>query len=144
MFIILSTLLKNFILKQLQRQLFYDLSILLRMNKRHRGVKYNLLFMIYTFSNRFTKRWHYFDSATADAVPARVVLYLLSFTGFLVSFMMRTDINIAMVAMVKLPPPKVSNNTSGDSPLICYDLSANSSTEEDDTPYGVSFWTNIY
>lgn len=36
-------------------------------------------------------------------VPARVVLYMLSFSGFLVSFMMRTDINIAIVAMVKLP-----------------------------------------
>lgn len=39
-----------------------------------------------------------------DGVPARVVLYMLSFTGFLVSFMMRTDINIAMVAMVRTPP----------------------------------------
>ncbi|CAH0391443.1 unnamed protein product [Bemisia tabaci] len=38
-----------------------------------------------------------------DMVPARVVLYMLSFSGFLVSFMMRTDINIAIVAMVKLP-----------------------------------------
>lgn len=105
---------------------------------------HNLLFMIYKFSNRFTKRWHYFDSATADAVPARVVLYLLSFTGFLVSFMMRTDINIAIVAMVKLPPPKVPNNTSGDSPLICYNPSANSTMEEDNTPYGVSFCTKFY
>lgn len=41
-------------------------------------------------------------------VPARVVLYMLSFSGFLVSFMMRTDINIAMVAMAKLP--SMSNN----------------------------------
>ncbi|XP_018361366.1 PREDICTED: sialin-like isoform X3 [Trachymyrmex cornetzi] len=38
-----------------------------------------------------------------DMIPARVVLYMLSFSGFLVSFMMRTDINIAMVAMAKLP-----------------------------------------
>lgn len=71
-------------------------------------------------------------------MPARVVLYMLSFTGFLVSFMMRTDINIAIVAMVKLPPPKLTNNTSGDSPLICYDPSANTSTDEDYTPLGVS------
>lgn len=39
----------------------------------------------------------------ADMIPARVVLYMLSFSGFLVSFMMRTDINIAMVAMAKIP-----------------------------------------
>lgn len=32
-------------------------------------------------------------------VPARVVLYLLSWSGFLVSFMMRNDINLALVAM---------------------------------------------
>ncbi|XP_015589665.1 sialin [Cephus cinctus] len=44
-----------------------------------------------------------------DMVPARVVLYILSFSGFLVSFMMRTDINIAMVAMVRLPPPSSSD-----------------------------------
>ncbi|XP_017797234.1 PREDICTED: sialin-like [Habropoda laboriosa] len=36
-----------------------------------------------------------------DMMPARVVLYMLSFSGFTVSFMMRNDINIAMVAMVK-------------------------------------------
>ena len=39
--------------------------------------------------------------AFPDMVPARVVLYMLSFSGFTVSFMMRNDINIAMVAMVK-------------------------------------------
>lgn len=38
-----------------------------------------------------------------DLIPARVILYFLSFSGFLVSFMMRTDINIAMVAMVRMP-----------------------------------------
>ncbi|EZA59390.1 Vesicular glutamate transporter [Ooceraea biroi] len=46
-----------------------------------------------------------------DMVPARVVLYFLSFSGFLVSFMMRTDINIAMVAMAKLSSTS-SNETS--------------------------------
>ncbi|XP_063243204.1 sialin isoform X2 [Bacillus rossius redtenbacheri] len=56
-----------------------------------------------------------------DMVPARVVLYFLSFTGFLVSFMMRTDINLAMVVMVKLPPPSAAANVSADSPLFCYD-----------------------
>lgn len=57
-------------------------------------------------------------------VPARLVLYMLSFTGFLVSFMMRSDINIAIVAMVKLPPPTpITANTSSisaDKPLYCY------------------------
>ncbi|XP_059613041.1 vesicular glutamate transporter 2 [Phlebotomus argentipes] len=35
-----------------------------------------------------------------DAIPARVVLYFLSWSGFLVSFVMRNDINIAIVEMV--------------------------------------------
>lgn len=43
-------------------------------------------------------------------VPARVVLYMLSFSGFLVSFMMRTDINIAIVAMVKMSPLSSTDN----------------------------------
>ncbi|KAG5684804.1 hypothetical protein PVAND_014017 [Polypedilum vanderplanki] len=34
-------------------------------------------------------------------IPARVVLYFLSWSGFLVSFMMRNDINFALVAMVR-------------------------------------------
>lgn len=34
-------------------------------------------------------------------MPARLVLYFLSWSGFLVSFMMRNDINLALVAMVK-------------------------------------------
>lgn len=34
-------------------------------------------------------------------VPARLVLYLLSWSGFLVSFMMRNDMNFALVAMTK-------------------------------------------
>ncbi|KAJ8893401.1 hypothetical protein PR048_005992 [Dryococelus australis] len=54
-------------------------------------------------------------------IPARVVLYFLSFTGFLVSFMMRSDINLAMVVMVKLPPQPIAANVSTDSPLFCYD-----------------------
>ncbi|XP_014213178.1 sialin [Copidosoma floridanum] len=43
----------------------------------------------------------YYVRRFADMVPARVVLYMLSFSGFVVSFMMRMDINIAMVSMVK-------------------------------------------
>lgn len=34
-------------------------------------------------------------------MPARLVLYFLSWSGFLVSFMMRNDINLALVVMVK-------------------------------------------
>jgi len=60
-------------------------------------------------------------------VPARVVLYMLSFSGFLVSFMMRTDINIAMVAMVKLP--STSNNETAVVASHCYTISNTSYTE---------------
>lgn len=49
-------------------------------------------------------------------VPARLVLYMLSFSGFLVSFMMRTDINIAMVAMAKVEIPVYKNSSD----LYCY------------------------
>ncbi|XP_014246638.1 sialin isoform X2 [Cimex lectularius] len=64
------------------------------------------------------------------AIPARFVLYLLSFTGFLVSFMMRTDINLAMVVMAKIKTPSVYNKT-GSEPMYCYDTSVNSSEEVD-------------
>ncbi|CAG9854568.1 unnamed protein product [Phyllotreta striolata] len=45
-------------------------------------------------------------------VPARLVLYLLSWSGFLVSFMMRNDINIAIVAMVKEQPREIIKNAT--------------------------------
>jgi len=51
-------------------------------------------------------------------IPARAVLYLMSFSGFLVSFMMRTDINIAMVAMAKMRLR--SENSSNLTELYCY------------------------
>ncbi|XP_043674552.1 sialin [Vespula pensylvanica] len=54
-----------------------------------------------------------------DMVPARVVLYMLSFSGFLVSFMMRTDINLAMVAMAK-PAMTSSNATVTETSHYCY------------------------
>ncbi|KAL0110191.1 hypothetical protein PUN28_013680 [Cardiocondyla obscurior] len=54
-----------------------------------------------------------------DMVPARVVLYMLSFSGFLVSFMMRTDINIAMVAMAKMPS---TNNETTALTSHCYTI----------------------
>lgn len=56
-------------------------------------------------------------------IPARAVLYLLSFSGFLVSFMMRTDINIAMVAMAKMRLR--SENSSNITELTCYTPSTN-------------------
>ncbi|XP_055383878.1 sialin [Condylostylus longicornis] len=42
----------------------------------------------------------------SEKVPARLVLYFLSWSGFLVSFMMRNDINFALLAMVR------TNNTT--------------------------------
>lgn len=41
-----------------------------------------------------------------DKIPARLVLYFLSWSGFLVSFMMRNDINFALAVMV--PPKKLA------------------------------------
>lgn len=46
-------------------------------------------------------------------IPARLVLYFLSWSGFLVSFMMRNDINFALVAMVR--PTDELNSLSTDS-----------------------------
>lgn len=43
-----------------------------------------------------------------DKIPARLVLYFLSWSGFLVSFMMRNDINFALVVMV----PSSSSSSS--------------------------------
>lgn len=51
-------------------------------------------------------------------VPARFVLYLLSWSGFLVSFMMRTDINLAIVAMVEDPQQPDAGNSSTEQ--YCY------------------------
>lgn len=42
-----------------------------------------------------------FCYALGAKVPSRMVLYFLSWSGFLVSFMMRNDINFALVAMVR-------------------------------------------
>ncbi|KAG8293843.1 hypothetical protein J6590_007509 [Homalodisca vitripennis] len=72
-----------------------------------------------------------YSRAPQDAVPARVVLYILSFTGFLTNFMMRTDINIAMVAMVVLAPPSSNVNSTLNS-LVCYSYSPNTTSSEDD------------
>lgn len=55
-------------------------------------------------------------------VPARLVLYMLSFTGFLVSFMMRSDINLTIVAMVKLRTRSIVDNVTV---VHCYSSSTN-------------------
>lgn len=54
-----------------------------------------------------------------DMVPARVVLYMLSFSGFTVSIMMRNDINIAMVAMVK-STQQTTSDTNVTTSQYCY------------------------
>ncbi|KAH0998570.1 sialin isoform X1 [Dendroctonus ponderosae] len=56
-------------------------------------------------------------------VPARLVLYLLSWSGFLVSFMMRNDINLAIVAMVAEPP-----HTANSSAEYCFVVEDNNNT----------------
>jgi MFS family permease len=73
-----------------------------------------------------------------DAIPARVVLYFLSWSGFLVSFMMRNDINLTMIAMVKLLPTDSIQNSSMNS--INVSLGANASLSTTTTP---TFQQNI-
>lgn len=79
-------------------------------------------------------------------IPARAVLYLMSFSGFLVSFMMRTDINLAMVAMAKmrLRPENSTNSTE----LYCYTSVTNRTQEvEDQKPtvkYNLQLCLSIY
>lgn len=53
----------------------------------------------------------------ADKIPARLVLYFLSWSGFLVSFVMRNDINLALVEMVRRPSSGPLNGTSGNETL---------------------------
>ncbi|CAK9830210.1 Vesicular glutamate transporter 2 [Anthophora retusa] len=66
-----------------------------------------------------------------DMMPARVVLYMLSFSGFTVSFMMRNDINIAMVAMVK--PTSTSNTDVAMTSQHCY-ATSNATLANNSTP----------
>jgi hypothetical protein len=52
-------------------------------------------------------------------VPARLVLYFLSWSGFLVSFMMRNDINFALVVMVKTNTTHLNTTENAtDSPVV--------------------------
>lgn len=75
----------------------------------------------------------FFFSISAK-VPARVVLYFLSWSGFLVSFMMRNDMNFALVAMTKNPsnltrPTSFANTTDGvyNETIASHQSSANTS-----------------
>ncbi|KAL1123237.1 hypothetical protein AAG570_002324 [Ranatra chinensis] len=73
-----------------------------------------------------------------------MVLYLLSFTGFLTSFMMRNDINLAIVAMVKTPPLQIDPNSSAsDQPLYCYTTNVQFSPDNSTTILQGEFdWSN--
>lgn len=62
-------------------------------------------------------------------MPARLVLYFLSLSGFLVSFVMRNDINIAIVAMVEQPLPSSLSNSSSTGNCYVRDDTTNSTTE---------------
>ncbi|KAK0163900.1 hypothetical protein PV328_002585 [Microctonus aethiopoides] len=68
-------------------------------------------------SSTFKHSSFHFFRGIRDMVPARVVLYMLSFSGFLVSFMMRTDMNITIVEMVKLKP----HNPDVETDKYCYE-----------------------
>ncbi|XP_041451664.1 sialin isoform X2 [Drosophila obscura] len=48
-----------------------------------------------------------------DKIPARLVLYFLSWSGFLVSFMMRNDMNFALIAIY--PKDNTNQNTTNTS-----------------------------
>jgi hypothetical protein len=89
--------------------------------------------MFVPFSEYQTKFEHHKCEApcVSDMVPARVVLYFLSFSGFLVNVMMRTDINIAMLAMARLQPPSPSATNGSSTPMYCFDTA--NTTDELDT-----------
>lgn len=72
---------------------------------------------------------HLFHLKKTDMVPARVVLYMLSFSGFVVSFMMRMDINIAIVSMVKY---QAANNSNISITTTCYSTPNSTFQEFDD------------
>jgi hypothetical protein len=61
---------------------------------------------------------------------------MLSFSGFVVSFMMRMDINIAMVSMVNYQSTNISNNDITMT-TICYSKSNTSSQILEDNEFKV-------
>lgn len=69
-------------------------------------------------------------------IPARLVLYFLSWSGFMASFMMRNDINIAIVSMTK------SNQTYN--PVnASYALNASSIRSDNEVPNATTFdWSS--
>uniref|UniRef100_A0A182NCU2 Major facilitator superfamily (MFS) profile domain-containing protein n=1 Tax=Anopheles dirus TaxID=7168 RepID=A0A182NCU2_9DIPT len=74
--------------------------------------------------------------AICDRIPARLVLYFLSWSGFLVSFVMRNDINFALVSMVQDPS---SNSTGNDH---CNTLAGSvASLEQSDDDYNYTLAT---
>lgn len=67
-------------------------------------------------------------------VPARLVLYFLSWSGFLVSFMMRNDMNFAIVAMTT-PSDKWSSNGTETSDVSVYKSSISTNESATTPPY---------
>ncbi|KAH8338974.1 hypothetical protein KR059_007657, partial [Drosophila kikkawai] len=53
-----------------------------------------------------------------DKIPARLVLYFLSWSGFLVSFMMRNDMNFALVAMISNDNSTHNQSIIGPQPVL--------------------------
>lgn len=59
--------------------------------------------------------------------------------------MMRTDINIALVAMVKIPPPSLENTTNSSEPmpeLYCYRVT-NHTQDNNNSTSVVTVWKDI-
>lgn len=54
-------------------------------------------------------------------VPARVVLYFLSWSGFLVSFMMRNDINFAIVVMARTNGTQTNTTVNSTESLVSFE-----------------------
>ncbi|EDV98871.1 vesicular glutamate transporter 3 isoform X1 [Drosophila grimshawi] len=67
-----------------------------------------------------------YHSRLGDKIPARLVLYFLSWSGFLVSFMMRNDMNFALVAMIRNGTETQQDNSS-----FSYSLNMGGASEED-------------
>ncbi|XP_030562582.1 vesicular glutamate transporter 3 isoform X1 [Drosophila novamexicana] len=58
------------------------------------------------------RRPYSYYTSVRDKIPARLVLYFLSWSGFLVSFMMRNDMNFALVAMISNGNETLTENQS--------------------------------
>ncbi|KAB0791165.1 hypothetical protein PPYR_02965 [Photinus pyralis] len=69
-----------------------------------------------------------------DKIPARLVLYLLSWSGFMVSFIIRSDINLTILAMVKDRKVQAVQNKTEES--FCYTIDPNVTESETVLDYG--------